>query len=289
MKIFSSVRLAAICGWLLAAASGHGQGTAFTYQGRLNDGGQPANGVYDFSFALFDAGNAGNQVGGANNFNGIEVTNGAFTVALDFGGNFPGADRWLEIAVQATGGGGFTTLSPRQKLTATPYAITAANLTGGLPAVQLSGTAPPSAIGSFTNHSDVVTTGLVPGQGIFYSGAVWTNGAVTMPSVSNNVPVWLGYSGTNVWVDASAGTHFRLSVTNNFLLLNPSNAADAQRMIFEFIQDTNGGHTMSLGGAFKLGTDVSMVNLSTNAGRRDFLTCVSSGTNFYVVGFVKGY
>ncbi len=33
--------------------------TAFTYQGRLKDGGVPANGSYDFEFVLWDADMAG--------------------------------------------------------------------------------------------------------------------------------------------------------------------------------------------------------------------------------------
>ena len=37
--------------------------TAFTYQGRLSDGGLPANGAYDLRFALFDAASDGNQIG----------------------------------------------------------------------------------------------------------------------------------------------------------------------------------------------------------------------------------
>ena len=36
-------------------ASAHAQGTAFTYQGRLNDGANPANGDYDLRFAIYDA------------------------------------------------------------------------------------------------------------------------------------------------------------------------------------------------------------------------------------------
>ncbi|HMD55678.1 MAG TPA: hypothetical protein VKJ65_14120, partial [Phycisphaerae bacterium] len=39
------------------------QGTAFTYQGRLNGGGSPANGLYDFQFALSNAPSGGSQVG----------------------------------------------------------------------------------------------------------------------------------------------------------------------------------------------------------------------------------
>ena len=36
-------------------STAHAQGTAFTYHGRLNDGGNPANGIYNLRFALFDA------------------------------------------------------------------------------------------------------------------------------------------------------------------------------------------------------------------------------------------
>lgn len=39
-------------------------GTAFTYQGRLVDAGNPAAGVYDFQFRLFDAAGGGSQIGG---------------------------------------------------------------------------------------------------------------------------------------------------------------------------------------------------------------------------------
>src|SRR5258706_10551766 len=39
------------------------QGTAFTYQGRLNSGGNPANGRYDLTFALYDAARGGGQKG----------------------------------------------------------------------------------------------------------------------------------------------------------------------------------------------------------------------------------
>jgi hypothetical protein len=284
---------AIFCGLFAMGNSTFAQDTAFTYQGRLANASQPVTASYDMTFALFNAVTGGSQVGNTITVTAIGVTNGLFTVELDFGGNFPGADRWLEIGVRPAGGGAFTTLSPRQKFTATPYAITAGNLTGGLPAIQLSGTVPAAQVGSFTNHSDVVVSGLTAGQVLIYNGTVWTNGLLSAsgsgPTPSNNIPVTLAYSGTNVPVNASLGTHFRLTATNNFLLQNPAGASDAQRMVFEIIQDATGGRTMVLGNAFKLGTDIPMVNLTTNAGRRDFLTCVCSGTNFYILGFIKGY
>jgi hypothetical protein len=44
--------------FLAAAVGALAQGTAFTYQGRLNVSGSPANASYDFQFALYDAATA---------------------------------------------------------------------------------------------------------------------------------------------------------------------------------------------------------------------------------------
>ena len=108
------------------------QGTAFTYQGRLNASGNPANGSYDMQFYLRDALTAGNPVGDTNTLAPVAATNGLFTVMLDFGaGIFTGPARWLEIGVRTNGSAGaYTTLTPRQALTTTPYAIFSENIAG---------------------------------------------------------------------------------------------------------------------------------------------------------------
>src|SRR5258706_9650355 len=120
-----------------------GQGTAFTYQGRLNEITGPANGIYDFTFQIFDLATGGSQ-GGTVTTNGASLTDGLFTVTLDFGVSpfTAGVPRWLEITVRTNGASSFGTLTPRQALTATPYAITAGNLTGTLPPPGLSCTYP---------------------------------------------------------------------------------------------------------------------------------------------------
>src|SRR3954470_16830802 len=115
--------------FLLTTATTFAQTTAFTYQGRLIDGGTPANGTYEIQFTLWDSIAAGTQqpqpaplvITRA----GVQVSAGAFNVQpLDFGANaFPGADRYLEISVRHTALEPFTTLSPRQQITSSPYAI----------------------------------------------------------------------------------------------------------------------------------------------------------------------
>ena len=124
-----------IAGWLtllalstlnLQPSTVFAQGTAFTYNGRLNDSGQPATGSYDLSFTLCDAFTNGNAVGALTNA-ATGVTNGLFMVTLDFGGVFSGTNYCLELAARTNGGASFSTLSPRQPITPTPYAIYAAN------------------------------------------------------------------------------------------------------------------------------------------------------------------
>jgi pectin methylesterase-like acyl-CoA thioesterase len=103
-------------------------GTGFTYQGKLSDGGAPANGEYDLQFTLYDALSSGSSVGGTVTLDDVSVTNGLFTVQLDFGAVFNGAALYLEIGVRpGASTGAYTALTPRQPLTAAPYAIYAAS------------------------------------------------------------------------------------------------------------------------------------------------------------------
>jgi hypothetical protein len=95
-------------------------GTAFTYQGRLANATNAANGRYDFGFALYDAVTGGSQVGDPVALTGVGVANGVFTVTLDFGDSFDGSARWLGISVRTNGASSYTDLSPRQAISPTP-------------------------------------------------------------------------------------------------------------------------------------------------------------------------
>ena len=134
------------------------QGTAFTYRGHLDDKGNPANGIYDIRAGLFNTNIDGTVLAGPITNAAVAVSNGLFAISLDYGNVFDGTTYWLQIAVRSNSLGGFTTLSPRQELTPTPYAIfaegaNAAGLTGTLPPASLAGTY--SGVVSFTNPANI--------------------------------------------------------------------------------------------------------------------------------------
>lgn len=121
--------MAIFCGHLAA------QSTAFTYQGQLKDGGNPANGNYDLSFTLHSVASGSAPVGSTVYVDDKAVANGLFTAEVDFNFgaiSFNGADRWLEIGVRAGSISnsvrtGYTALTPRQKVMPTPYAFMSQN------------------------------------------------------------------------------------------------------------------------------------------------------------------
>jgi hypothetical protein len=128
-------------------------GTAFTYQGQLLTTNGAAHGLYDLEFSLYGASSGGSALYGPVTNNGVFVTNGLFTVLVDFGAVFSNSTAyWLQIGVRTNGAASFTVLGSRQELTPAPYAITAENLNGTLLASQLTGTLPPGLLsGTYGN------------------------------------------------------------------------------------------------------------------------------------------
>ncbi|MGD0812414.1 MAG: SGNH/GDSL hydrolase family protein [Verrucomicrobiota bacterium] len=173
--------LLGLCTLPAAPSTAEAQGTAFTYQGQLSAGGAPANGGYDFTFALFNNSSANTgQIGGALTNLDVPVSNGLFTVQLDFGPVFAGNAAWLAIGVRSNGGVGFTALGPLQELTPTPYAlyapsagsVAASNIIGVIAQAQL-----PAVAAS--NITGTISLAQLP-------GVLFTNGA-TGVSLSGNL------------------------------------------------------------------------------------------------------
>ena len=170
----------------LAVFAARGQtplGTAFTYQGQLKQAGQPFNGSANLVFQLYAAASAGNLLG-TQTLNGVAVAGGLFTVQLNGAGEFGatafnGEQRWLEISVNGTA------LSPRQELTATPYASTAMQI-----ALPFSGSA--SVAGNAFSLTNTF------GSGTALSGNNMDNGTGVYGESPNGAGVQ-GYSGGLGW------------------------------------------------------------------------------------------
>jgi hypothetical protein len=107
---------------LSTLAGVHAQGVTqpFTYQGYLRQGGAPLNNPsQSMRFRIFDALTGGTMLWDSGALT-VNVSNGLFTVQLNPPVSvWTGADRFLEIQV------GTTTLTPRVRIGATPYANTA--------------------------------------------------------------------------------------------------------------------------------------------------------------------
>lgn len=153
----------------------------FTYQGRLADGNGAANGVYDLQFELFDSSTDGAGIGPVLTNNAVPISNGLFSVSLDFGaGAFDGQMRWLQISVKTNNSSTFTTLAPRQAISAAPYALDAAkaesvegkNITGVIPDVSLS-----------TNVSLLGQSQVFTGTNFFQGPLFLTNGGNVLAGI----------------------------------------------------------------------------------------------------------
>lgn len=190
---FDTAGTASIAVWLsllaLSSASAAPLGTAFTYQGRLQDGGSPARGSYDLRFMLFDAETGGVQVGATQTNAGVTVAEGVFTTVVDFGpGLLDGAARWLELAVRPAGSSAeFTRLDPRQPLAAAPYARYALTPAGSQgPEGPAGPQGPKGDTGATGAQGPKGDTGPQGPQGLPGSADAWsrTGNAATSPDVN---------------------------------------------------------------------------------------------------------
>jgi hypothetical protein len=166
----------------LAVVGAWAQTTGFSYQGKLNNNGAAANGLYEVQFKLFDAAADGTQIGAVIIKSDVAVTDGIFTTTLDFGAAaFDGAARFLEIGVRPAGDNNpFTILSPRSPINSTPYSVRAVNAALADNSNRLGG----------IEASEYVTTATV--------GSSFINNASTLQTANFNI------SG-NGWVGGNLG------------------------------------------------------------------------------------
>jgi len=181
-RILAALFTAVLCGSFSTGL--HAQGSAFTYQGRLDNNDNPVNGLFDLRFSIFSTSAGGGALVGPLTNSAIAVSNGLFSVVLDFGpGVFTGSDRWLEIGARPTAVGLFATVNPRQLLTPSPYAVHA----GGVNAAGIIGTIPVTSIAAASITADKLSGVLFPAQIPDLSAAKIISGTVSDARLSANV------------------------------------------------------------------------------------------------------
>lgn len=230
----------ALLGVALPAAVANAQTSVLSYQGQLAENGNPALGLYDLRFAVYDASSSGSLVAGPLTNSAVLVSNGSFNVELDFGSAvFDGSPLWLGIGVRPAGSATpFTFLSPRQPLNSVPYAIralnagSASNLLGTLPATNLTGTLPDARLSTNVAllTSNVVFRASVTATQFNGSGAGLSNvpaagltGTVPDARLSANVPLLTG------------NAHFQGSVSGASFAGNGLGLTNVPGRIFEVI------------------------------------------------------
>jgi hypothetical protein len=203
--ILIALTLLALSIFNLPLSPARAQGTAFTYQGRLNDGSGPANGFYDLQFILFSTSQFGFPAAPILTNAAVPVNNGLFTTTLNFGGDvFTGTNYWLDISVRTNGNGAFNELTPRQPITPAPYAIMAetAETVNTLPGltVQQNTNGSPNLIGgspvNFVSAGFIGAT-IAGGGAIDFNGTSYTNGVTSdFGTVSGGNANTAGFYGT---------------------------------------------------------------------------------------------
>ena len=192
-KLSHVLVLACVCAVSSQLSRAHAQGTAFTYQGHLQNGGNPANGSYDLAFTLYTTNVTGSAIAGPVTNAAVAVTNGLFTTTVDFGNAYTGTSNWLAIAVRPNAASSFTALVPRQQLTPVPYSlyaanaasagsVTAANISGAISTAQLPALTLANVNGTLPAHTAYTVSGYQ--NYTFNTPVLFVSNSATLGSVS---------------------------------------------------------------------------------------------------------
>lgn len=282
MKTKIAVAMLCLATLIVPVSTVSAQGTLFTYQGQLTTGAGPANGTYNMTFQLWNAATGGSQGGSTITTNGIFVTNGLFTVYLDFGNQYStGTSYWLQLGVETNGGGSFASLTPRQQLTPTPYAIfaegaNASGLNGTIPMGSLNGT-----YGGPINLNNPGDSFTGNGAGLTGVNAVDLNGLT-----SSNFWQTTGNFGT------TAGTNFVGTTDNQPLYLDSfgNRGLELQYVTRFSVQTFLSQYAMNVVGGYWGNTVANNAIGGTIAGGGDqtFLPVIGGGGTAYYPNIVSG-
>jgi hypothetical protein len=274
---------------LASAQAIFAQTTVIAYQGKLDIDGVPATGNYDFQFQLFDEVSDGNQQGPSQERLNVTVTNGTYTVNLDFGSAvfLSNAPRFLEVSFRTTGSSAYTALTPLQVVTTTPYSIHSmvANtahildatcvgcvtssqiqnvqgfqVTGSVAGGQIIGTIPVTSVPAGSGNYIRNTLSQQSGSNFNIDGSAIVGGLLSGNTVNATTQYSLGtsrvlgYDASNLFVGFNAGNTnttgtFNLSVGSS---AGNANTTGSENNFFGFQagrSNTTGAHNSFFGGS----------------------------------------
>lgn len=209
------------------------QSAETTYQGQLESGGVPANGVHGFVFRLCST--AAGPGGVLQTFPpagtvAVNVDDGLFTQELTFNtAHFSGAECWLEVEVNGT------PLAPRQRLTYAPYATAAKSLI-----LPFAGAGNAGAIFDISNASTASGSMAIRGTSTSASNNTYgVYGVSSSPSGAGVQGVATAATGTNY------GGRFQCSSTDGRAVYGHATAAMGFICGGQFVSDSTQGTGVS--------------------------------------------
>jgi hypothetical protein len=78
-------------------------------------------------------------------------------------------------------------------------------------------------------------------------------------------------SGSSIAVNAADGNDFRVTLSGDATMGNPSGAVDGQRVTFQITQSSGGSNTVTWGSAYNFGSAGGPPRLSTSGGATDVI------------------
>jgi len=185
------------------AVRANGNGSAFTYQGRLAQSGQNYAGNADFIMTVYDSAEGGVVVGAPVAIANVAVSAGVFSVQIPADPSWfvNASDRYLDVQVRtpAGGDGAYTPMTPRQRIGQVPAAMVA-TVAQSVPWSGLTGI-----------PTNVAAWDAVPG-GIAFSGGVVGIGT-SSPGAALQVSGGPAYRNLDVDSSYQEGTWFNLTNT----------------------------------------------------------------------------
>ena len=156
--------------------------------------------------------------------------------------------------------------------------------------IGVAGTAATNKLNITATPASVSQPGIVTTATQSFAGAKTFTSIVMSGGAFTQAPVDLTDAAT-IATNASLGNHFRVTLTANRTLGNPTSPTDGQKVVWEFTQDATGGRTLAYDTKFRFGNDIPNAILSNGASKTDYLlACYKlSADKWDVIAFVRGY